>query len=201
MHIRPAFRLRFIEAADPITESVTKFGGQPVWRASPAWPLSRSTRLPMRFIAQVALSLDLGGPGDVMAYLFMTEPWPERADAWVAGTENAEGGENAVILQPGAPPPVDTLPQATGPTLVRWVESADGRTRHAQPCEFHVTLQALDESDVRVSLPTEQAAADFERLQGTKLGGVPAFVQVPEFPLGEDAQLVQRADLESHTPA
>jgi hypothetical protein len=149
----------------------------------------------MRFIAQVALSLDLGGPGDVMAYLFMTEPWPERADVWVDGTDNAEGGENAVILQPGAPPPVETLPQATGPTLFRWVDSADG-TRQVQPCEFHVTLEAIDESDVRASLPTEQAAAHFERLQGTKLGGLPAFLQPPEFPLGEDAQLLLQIDSE-----
>ena len=193
MDTRPVFRVLFNHAAEPITATATKFGGQPVWKDAPTWPLSRSTGQPMRFIGQVALGREPGAPEGAMAYLFMTEPWPDSV-VWVDGTWDPEGGENAVIVQPGDPPPVDTVAQFTGPTLVRWVESPDRRTREPQPCEFGVSLEPVEEPDAREPTPTEQTVTDFKRLEGTKLGGLPAFVQAPEFPFGEDARLLLQLD-------
>ncbi|CAM00692.1 hypothetical protein A8924_1767 [Saccharopolyspora erythraea NRRL 2338] len=87
-------RLRFAEAAGPITEPVTKFGGQPVWLDEPTWPLSASTGRPMRFLGQVRL------PGDEprLGYLFITDE-----EDYVDGTWEPGGGENAFFAQPGEP--------------------------------------------------------------------------------------------------
>ncbi|MEV0703064.1 hypothetical protein AB0I53_34815 [Saccharopolyspora sp. NPDC050389] len=88
--------LRFVEASEPITEPITKFGGQPVWLADPTWPLSADTGRPMRFIGQVRL------PGEEirLGYLFMTEDDP---DEFVDSTFDPAGGENAFFAQPGEP--------------------------------------------------------------------------------------------------
>lgn len=102
--------ISFHETREPIAALVTKFGGQPVWLGEPQWPLSRATGHPMRFICQIALDPDLFGaiPGR-MAYVFMTDE-----ERHVKGTWEPEGGENAVIIQPGTPA-VPTAPLATGP--------------------------------------------------------------------------------------
>jgi hypothetical protein len=88
--------LTFVEASEPITEPVTKFGGQPVWLTEPMWPLSASTGRPMRFIGQIRL------PGEEirLGYLFMTEDDPSE---YVDGTFDPTGGENAFFAQPGEP--------------------------------------------------------------------------------------------------
>ncbi|MGP4016316.1 hypothetical protein [Saccharopolyspora sp. 5N708] len=86
----------FVEATEPITEPITKFGGQPVWLAEPMWPLSASTGRPMRFIGQIRLP----GAETRLGYLFMTEDDP---DEFVDGTYEPTGGENAFFAQPGEP--------------------------------------------------------------------------------------------------
>src|SRR5689334_7363060 len=106
------YRIHVQEASAPITETVTKLGGQPVWIDEPAWPLSRSFGVPMRFLGQVALDADLFGPcAAQMAYLFITE-----AQTYAEGTWRADAGENAVVLQPGGwEGPLASLRR--GPTL------------------------------------------------------------------------------------
>ena len=88
--------LRFVEAAEPVQEPITKFGGQPVWIDEPAWPLSAEFGRPMRFLGQIRM------PGDQvrLAYLFITEEFDEDD---VVDTFEPRGGENAFFAQPGAP--------------------------------------------------------------------------------------------------
>jgi uncharacterized protein YwqG len=170
--------ITFEEALAPITEPVTKFGGQPVWREAPKWPLSRATGKPMRFICQVATDA-------AMAYLFMTDLFPEYGDEHIDGTWEAEGGENAVVLQPGEPPPVETAALTTGPTLYRMVEGPDPDRLVPEPCEYGVQLTLAEDS---------VAEEDWDSRFGNKLDGVPGFVQAPEYPLGEDAHLLLQVD-------
>jgi len=131
------YTITYREADAPITEPVTKFGGQPVWLGEPQWPLSRDYDIPMQFVCQIALPPDLFG--DItprMAYLFMTDwdgegPFPETFDP--------DGGENAVILQPGDRWGGPSLPLREGPTLYRrtWRE---GKRQHT-PVECTVELK------------------------------------------------------------
>ena len=57
-----------------------------------------------------------------------------------------------------------------------------------------MSLEAVDEREVRASLLSGQTATDFKRLEGSKLGGTPAFLQTSAFPLGEDARLLLPLD-------
>jgi uncharacterized protein YwqG len=136
-------------ADGPITGRVTKFGGQPEWVEDPAWPLSTELGTPMRFIGQVTVPRTEGAP-ERMAYVFMTQDDEEDAD----GTWEPEGGENAVICQPGRGPSfVETTALAEGPTVG---------------------------PDVQVAMvATDDAAAS-----GHHLGGEPAWLQPDETPPG-----------------
>jgi hypothetical protein len=110
LSLKRKYTISFRPAPAPVTEPVTKFGGQPVWVGKPEWPLSRETGEPMRFICQVALDLEIfGGEAGRMAYIFMTD-----GEEYVDGTWDPDG-ENAVIIQPDGNN-VATRPLATGPS-------------------------------------------------------------------------------------
>src|SRR4051812_18836685 len=51
---------QFRRVEQPVTEPVTKFGGQPVWLGEPAWPISRSDGVPMQFVCQVSVPAFFG---------------------------------------------------------------------------------------------------------------------------------------------
>jgi len=178
-------KIDFIASDTPITEPVTKFGGQPVWLTAPQWPLSR--RWP-----------DAAGK---MAYLFMTDD--EDCDTW-----QAEGGENALIIQPSsAELPVSTVPNAIGSPLCRFEEH--GKTRRANPCEYRAALtlgeepEWLDEDSLD-SLYEDERLGDealeqyleqySDALEGNKLGGGPLFIQNDEFPEGDGWRLLLQLD-------
>jgi hypothetical protein len=115
--MKKKYTITFHEVQTPITEPVTKFGGQPVWITEAQWPLSRRLGIPMQFICQIKLYPELFGPLEAqMAYIFMTD----HIDIDPYWTSEPDEGENAVILQPGAwsgP----TLPLTEGPSLYRWI--------------------------------------------------------------------------------
>jgi hypothetical protein len=100
--------VEFFPASGPVREAVTKLGGQPVWLEEPQWPLSRRTGEPMRFLGQFTLA------GGVLGYLFMTGHGRGSVD----GTYDPEGGENALLVQPGGRVPgfVTVRARAEGPT-------------------------------------------------------------------------------------
>lgn len=101
--------IRLVPADGPVTEPVTKIGGQPVWLAAPKWPVSKRRGVPMTFLAQFQVAED----PPKLAYLFMTE-----APGYVPNTWKPSGGENACFCQPGRVPSfVRTEPRAEGPTI------------------------------------------------------------------------------------
>ena len=65
----PRLQMRLRPVSASIHTPVAKLGGQPAWLVSPAWPLSRSTDAPMKFVGQFPV------PGNPLglAYLFITE--------------------------------------------------------------------------------------------------------------------------------
>ena len=178
------YTVSFIPAASPITEPVTKFGGQPVWVSGPEWPLSRETGEPMRFICQVAVDPEISGGGaGRMAYLFMTD-----GEEFVDGTYEPDGGENAVILQPGG----DNMaaePLATGPTLYAMEEEPGADLLQPVPREFAVTLEPG--ADPERGFEDDEDGAAYE---GAKIGGIPVFLQGEEYPAGGGWRLLLQLD-------
>ncbi len=169
--------IEFVESRRPIVEFVTKFGGQPNWVGESQWPISKSTGNPMRFIGQIAIDPDLFPfTAARMAYLFMTDE-AEHVD----GTWEPDGGENAVILQPGSNP-AKTQPLAEGPTLYRMVKKLFQKLLVPEPCEFSVTLKPLEDPDFvdeagRAKWDPATWDAYAATLDGNKIGGSPIFIQ------------------------
>jgi uncharacterized protein YwqG len=174
--------IEFLESRKSISGLVTKFGGQPVWIGEPQWPISKSTGNPMRFICQIAIDPERFNPVAVrMAYLFITDE-----KEYVDGTWEADGGENAVILQPGETK-VKTVQLTEGPSLYRMLKKLFHKNLVPEPCEFSVTLKPLEER--AFAEETERAKWDdatweayASALGGNKIGGSPLFIQNTEFP-------------------
>lgn len=165
-------------ALAPITEPVSKLGGQPVWIDEPRWPLSRTTGKPMSFVGQFALYPEIFDSHEArMAYIFMYD------ESFVDGTRLPDSGENAVILQPG----VWTGPaiaSASGPTLYYVTQQPDGTVARS-PVEYALRLtpgedpDVLDENEFRARDAWDEYCA---YLDESKIGGAPAFLQYPEHP-------------------
>jgi uncharacterized protein DUF1963 len=171
--------LSAVPALTPITEPVSKLGGQPLWVSAPQWPLSKATGKPMSFVGQFVLYPEIFGPLETkMAYIFMYDDEP-----FVDGTWMPDGGENAVILQPGtwAGPSINS---ATGPTLYHATRQPDG-TVERTPVEYALRLlpgedsDVLDENEFRARDAWDEYCA---YLDESKIGGAPAFLQYPEYP-------------------
>jgi hypothetical protein len=136
----------------------------------------------MRFIGQIALDADLFGNVDgCMAYLFMTD-----GDDYVNGTWKPDGGENAVVVQPGDCL-VTTQALAEGPTLYRMVSRPGHYRLVPEPCEFAVRLARSEDPDFvpdehRWQVDEETNRKYCEAVDGNKIGGTPGFLQGDEFP-------------------
>jgi len=189
--------IEFKETESPITDAVTKFGGQPNWLEEPQWPISSELDSPMRFICQIKLTDDQfpGNEGKV-AYIFMTED-----EEYVDGTWESDGGENAVIIQPNGKPQVKVRNIATGPTLQNYVE-VTGKVR-LQPLDVELSVSLVASEDpvfipeaVRFDLSEEDCDKYCNKLEGNKIGGTPGFLQGDEFP-GEDINWMLLMQLDS----
>ncbi|WP_211588514.1 hypothetical protein [Allorhizocola rhizosphaerae] len=125
-------------AEAPTTEPVTKFGGQPSWLTEPQWPLSASWGTPMRFVCQIALDPELAGDSPArLAYIFVTHADHGRdADDFDPDVILPDGGENAVIVQPGGTYDGPTAPLTEGPTLYH---------KDGSPAEYTVELIRSDD--------------------------------------------------------
>lgn len=187
-------RIDFVPAEKPVAGYVTKFGGQPSWVDVPQWPLSRQTGRPMRFLGQIALDAPLfAATGAKMAYIFMTDEVE-----YVDGTWEPDGGENAVVLQPGTFAGTTTS-AATGPSLYKMTEIAGQGHLVPEPVEFSVRLRMAEEPDyrpesVRGAWDDARFDAYAQALAGNKIGGAPIFLQGDEFPAGGEWKLLLQLD-------
>lgn len=163
-------------ASSPITDPVTKFGGQPTWLTEPQWPISEAWDVPMRFLCQIEIPSFLSSTRR-LAYIFVTHP-DFGEDFFDPDIIFPDGGENAVILQPGGTYGGETQALVHGPTLY---------LKSGQPAEFEVELceqndPAFIPREEYVRMGADPAGAYFEAIQGNKIGGIPAFFQGDEWP-------------------
>src|SRR5262249_17496652 len=117
---------------------------------------------------------------------------------FVDGTYEPDGGENAVILQPGVTS-VPTKEVAQGPTLYRMVEKEGHDRLQPEPCEFALTvieeeyIEFLPENERRKMSEDELKAAT-GKLDENKIGGTPVFMQSDEFPFAGRCRLLLQLD-------
>ncbi len=184
-------RIKGFSATDrPISTPTTKFGGQPVWLAGPQWPISAAWDRPMRFVGQIELGPVIGAAGDgKVAYVFVTHADHEE-HFFDPDIIDPDGGENAVIVQPGGGYAGPVRPLRTGPGLY----GVDG-----SEVEFTVDLRPADEPDSMTdeeldSLPSADRDRCIELMDGDKIGGTPLFFQGDEWPEGGPWRLLLQLD-------
>jgi hypothetical protein len=148
----------------------------------------------MFFIGQVTLDPRVfGNIEGRMAYLFMSD-----GDDYLDGTWEPDGGENAVIIQPGEPiAPVQSI--VDGPSLYRMVPRPGRDRLIAEPCEFAVRLVMSEDPDFlaerdRWKLDEESRRRYHEAVDGNKVGGTPGFMQGDEFPSDDYRKLLLQLD-------
>lgn len=172
------FEIQFTDLA--AQKGKTKFGGQPDWLDNIEWPVSESTGNPMRFICQIDLA-EIGYTAfeAKFAYLFMTDE-----DEYVDGTWEPDGGENAVILQPGKNG-IKTTEIKDGPSLYQMVEKPS-----------HDLLVPQDFACSVILTESEDKAPEGDTLEiVNKFGGKPVFIQDEEYPSdNEDWKLLLQLD-------
>jgi len=179
--------IKFKSVKKPIVGAVTKFGGQPSWLEEPQWPISKELGSAMQFICQIKLTeAQFPGCGGKVAYVFMSYDEEEVVD----GTWDPNGGENAVIIQPGGKPQVKVKNLTTGPTLQKYVKVLGKNEYHHLDSQYSVELTTskdpefipekdLDEFD---ESDDEAMMSYFEKCSGNKIGGTPSFMQGDAFP-------------------
>lgn len=189
---------RFQSVEAPVTDPVTKFGGQPTWLDAPQWPISAAWGTPMRFVGQVALQPDGdafiasgGGVGDGpgrLAYIFVTHGDHGQDDeSFDPDVVFPDGGENAVVVQPGTYSG-PSRPLTTGPTLYH----ADG-----SPAEYLVDLVRGDDPEplahgAYLALPAEQRDQYFQTVDHDKIGGTAPPLDQHDWPDGGPWRLLLR---------
>ena len=175
----PKLDLILERTAAPITELVTKFGGQPVWLRNPTWPLAPGTGEPMEFVAQVRLDPELfGNQQETMAYLFVAD------SVWSEDTWDPDSGESAVVVQPGDLPAVPTVARREGPMLHHLCNERGGpEPAPAESCEFGaLAIPGVDPAPVSTETVRrwnadpwleyqEKAAGALGTPRGIKVGG------------------------------
>ncbi|NLT55625.1 MAG: DUF1963 domain-containing protein [Actinomycetales bacterium] len=174
-------RLVPVEACAVVPPGVSRFGGQPDWLCEPCWPVSAELGVPMRFIAQIRLP-QAAGAAARLAYVFLTDEDEEYVD-----TFEADGGENAVIVQPGGVAPVDHEPLVSGPTLC---------DREGHPVCFLLETDPLPATapvpepgpDQPQDAPEAEQLTDLPAVQ---VGGTPTWLQGEETPAGDWRLLAQ----------
>ncbi|MFE6778602.1 hypothetical protein [Streptomyces sp. NPDC057702] len=174
----------FVPAGAPVTEPVTKFGGQPVWLAEPRWPVNDAWGEPMRFVCQIELEPVLGAVGrGRLAYVFVTHADHGDDTFFDPDVVFPDEGANAVVVQPGGGYAGTTLPLATGPSLYH---AEDG-----SPAEYTVRLRPAEDPDARprhaggpepAASPAATGDRHAEPIDGDKIGGTPAFFQGDDWP-------------------
>jgi uncharacterized protein (TIGR02996 family) len=183
---------RYVRTETPVTEPVTKLGGQPVWVDGPAWPVGgRGER--MQFVCQVAVPGFFGPPlAGKMVYVFAVHPEHVDWEDFCGRTSPLypEEGDNAVVIQPGGDRPAPTVVLPLGakgqrkrkrPTRVE--AKATGPTLYDEkgvPGEWLVELRPGADPDYtpngKKAFPDNAAWERYrEEVDGPKIGGTPAW--------------------------
>lgn len=175
--------LKFEQVKSPITEQVSKFGGQPNWVSDPEWPLDKFNKK-MLFVGQLELSEELfSDASGKMAYIFIAD------DEEGQGTWEPDGGLNAIIVQPGSNS-MPTISECEGPTCPMIDYPLGFELDENGLAEFRVIYdyceepEYLNEEQIGQLIDQDEESFDeyAERMEISKIGGNPFFIQSEEIP-------------------
>ena len=148
---KAAYITAFNEVTEPITDLVTKFGGQPVWLEKPCWATWNGIQIP--FLGQIRLELEMFPNTEAkMAYIFFREYDP-KIDGWTPDVSAC-----AVVLQPGSYE-LEFVELAVGPFLTKLLKV--GNQYSHLPCEYTIETElrndpAFIEPDERENLNEQE---------------------------------------------
>lgn len=185
----PKLKILSMSQKFQVDQFVTKFGGQPVWLDAPQWPVSQGwDGRPMMFVGQIVLDKNIfGNETKKVAYIFISHKENPDDNFFDPDIIYPDGGENAVIIQPGIAPEVKTIPQSTGPTLFDF----GGHPYEGVPTLNSGTDPEFINSSKFLLLPENEQKKYYNSVDGNKIGGVPAFFQEDEWPEGDWQLLMQ----------
>jgi hypothetical protein len=136
----------------------------------------------MMFVGQVALASEIfGDMSGQMAYIFMTDDTRGNVP-----TMDPEGGENAVVVQPGVCE-MSVNSASTGPTLEERSSHFLGLGTARRTVEYATKLRYEEDPDELshdelVRLQFGERERYFAALAGSKIGGTPCWIQGSEYP-------------------
>ncbi|HTY96072.1 MAG TPA: HEAT repeat domain-containing protein [Solirubrobacteraceae bacterium] len=160
----------------PSSGPVAKFAGQPEWREAPQWPVTPLGR-PLVFYGQ----LPIPGAGQRTAYVFLNVMDPDASHG------SPLGADNALVIQPGSPSQLRTIPAAEGPQLFRGAPLGGPRLRRVRRHERYECFAALrpgaDPSEWPQPDREDRSRAEL-RADWNKVGGVPKYLQREQLPAG-----------------
>ena len=169
----------FVESLSPITEPISKFGGQPVWINTPHWPLDLYSSEPMLFMGQLVLDPDIfPNSQELMAYIFFGN-----------ALEPVAGSAMAIVLQNSQThsfntqqdPEVTFTSIDTGPTIFELTD--DREIIHK---EYRLSFNDIkEEKAVPLTDRYSREDLDYEKgyqfskqeIAGNKIGGQPMYVE------------------------
>lgn len=170
----------FTESSEPITEPISKFGGQLVWRNTPHWPIDPYSTEPMLFMGQLVLDPDIfPDTQELMAYIFFgNELEPVAGSAMAIVLQNLQTHSFNTQLDPG----VSFLPLNTGPTIFEFTDTGEMIYR-----EYRLSFGNLQEEKAvplaerysREDLVDYEKGYQFSKqeIAGNKIGGQPMYVE------------------------
>ena len=160
----------------PPSGPVAKFAGQPDWRGSPEWPVTPLGR-PLVFYGQ----LPVRGADERTAYIFLNLMDPDASHG------SPLGADNALVVQPGSPAQLRTIPLAKGPELYRGAPLGGRHLRRVIRHERYECFAALSPGadPARWPQPDREDRSRAElRGDWNKVGGLAKYLQSEQRPSG-----------------
>jgi hypothetical protein len=144
-------------SGEPSRRDVTKIAGLPYWPSDRPWPASESG-VPMIFLAQFNFGDSLDIVDDLPGQLLLIFDKGEAFDALELADLHFEW------IDPFSGPPVTTAPREDEAPIARWGQ----------------IFRTYDWADVAEDLNDAGIGGDLAVLKGTKIGGLPSWIQSPE---------------------
>jgi len=199
-------QFQIVETSTPITEPISKFGGQPVWINTPHWPIDPATGKQMTFLSQIVLTPELFPDSQgIIAYIFFGEGEPLYNEAFAVVLQNKDN------ISMNTHADVKFVTEATGPSLYELEIIDEERQWIAK--EYQLDQESIVEEEDLPLLERYDEANDLDydegyqfskpELAGNKIGGQPFYIEgldtPPEyFTANKWEQLLQLAPVQGY---